>query len=279
MCYLNRFHITNILRAESLEKIKKINNLELKISNYTPYEAATLVGYKDIFPQDEEFFDLLISKSLSKEKKILKFTTPQINTLEKFFLILVSSYALNGIAVISIITFLIAITMFSIKTRSIIKSAESSKKIAEENLVNTKSLASKENIEDESKASADVIKIIDYGKIDESLSTVGVDYNKLYVNLKFLKNYNTILTDFTYSLSNFDQKNPTPYTKYTLSLKGDLDNKTGDIDDLFKNFDNLINFTKNSFTAYIVSSNEIPRTIDFTKRYYTYPIELKLESK
>jgi hypothetical protein len=276
---ITELHITNILSEEFLEKIKKIENLELKISNYTPSEVSSILGYKDLFSQDERFVDLLISKSFSKEKKILKFTTSQIITLEKFFLVLLSSYVLSGIAIAAILFAIISITMFSIKTSSVVKSAKESKKVAEENLENTKALAVKENIEDESKVSADLVKIIDYGKIDETLGLAGTDHNKLYASLKFLKSYNTVLKEFTYSLNNFDQKNPTPSTQFIVSFKGDLNNKTGDIDDLFKNFDNLVNFTKNSFADYSVANNEIPRTIDFAKRYYTYPIELKLEKK
>ncbi|MBU6339601.1 MAG: hypothetical protein KGQ36_06520 [Rickettsiales bacterium] len=274
---ITELDITNILGTEFLEKIKTLNNVELKMLNYTPSEAAMALGYNNMLQPDEKFTDLLVSRTFAKGKKVLKFVTPQIVNLEKLFLVLISSYALNGLTILVILVTIISIIMFSLKNRSLVKIAESSKQEAQNDLSKTKILASKKNIEDQNNISGDIEKIIDYGKIDETLESVGTDYLNFYVGLKFLRNYDAVLTEFSYSLNNFDQKAPSSNTKFTVNLKGNINNKSGDIDDLFRNFDSLSNFTKKTFSDYSISSNEIPRTIDFTQRYYTYPIEFTLQ--
>ena len=83
---------------------------------------------------------------------------------------------------------------------------------------------------------------------------------------------------FSYSVPSFDYKNPEAYKnkKYSISFRGDLGNKSGDIDDLFKGFDSLTAKTKKNFPNDSVRSSDIPRNIDFAQKYYTFPVEFTL---
>lgn len=272
---ITELHITNVLSEEILTHLRKIDNIELKITNYTPHQAAQEVGYKNLLAPDEIYSDLLISKVFSKEKKVLKFTTPQIIALEKLFLVLLSSYALNGIITITIFITIVSIALFFGKTRSLIKAAENQKIAANQTMEQVRTMASKEDLEDNNK-SHDIEKIIDLGKIDEHLKLVGKSFIEIYSELGFIKSYNTELKNFEYTLSDFSYKNPESLTKYIVNIGGNILNKTGDIDNLFKGFDGLSNITKKSFPNSEVTYREIPRSIDFTKKYYDYPIEFTI---
>jgi hypothetical protein len=124
--------------------------------------------------------------------------------------------------------------------------------------------------------SSDLENIIDLGKIDEHLKSVGKDFTKIYSELNFIRSYNTELNNFGYTLPDFTYQNPESLIRYTVNIGGNILNKTGDIDDLFKGFDRLYNITKKSFPNSEVTYKEIPRSIDFTKKYYDYPIEFTI---
>lgn len=267
--------ITNILSEQILVHLRKLDNIELKIINYTPHQVAQEIGYKNLLTPDEVYCDLLISKVFSKEKKVLKFTTPQIIALEKLFLALLSSYALNGIIVVTIFFTIVSIALFFGKTRSLVKEAENKKIVALQNMNKTITTASKEDLEENNK-SPNVENIIDLGKIDEHLKSVGKDFTKMYLELNFIRSYNTKLNNFIYTLQDFTYINPGSLTRYTVNISGKILNKTGDIDDLFNGFDRLSNITKKSFPNSEVTYKEIPRSVDFTKKYYDYPIEFTI---
>lgn len=272
---ITELNITNILGEQTLVHIRKLDNIELKIINYTPAQVAQEIGYNNLLSPDEIYSDLLISKVFFKERKVLKFTNPQIIALEKLFLILLSSYALNGIIALTIFITIISIALFFGKTRSLIKVAEGKKITASQTMDQVRATASKEDLEGSNK-SHDVEKIIDFGKIDENLASVGKGFIETYSELGFIKSYNTELSSFEYTLSDFTYKNPEIITKYAIKISGNFLNKTGDIDDLFKGFDRFSNVTKKSFPTSEVTYNEIPRSIDFTKKYYTYPIDFTI---
>jgi len=272
---ITELHITNILSEQILVHLRKLDNIELKIINYTPYQVAQEIGYKNLLTPDEVYSDLLISKVFSKEKKVLKFTTPQIIVLEKLFLVLMSSYALSGIITVTIFVTIVSIALFFGKTRSLVKEANNKKIAATQNMSQAITMASKEDLEENNKSS-DLENIIDLGKIDEHLKSVGKDFTKIYSELNFIRSYNTELNNFGYTLPDFTYQNPESLIRYTVNIGGNILNKTGDIDDLFKGFDRLYNITKKSFPNSEVTYKEIPRSIDFTKKYYDYPIEFTI---
>lgn len=274
---ITELYITNILSEDILSKIRSLDNAELNFTNYTPFQAAEIIGEKSLLSQDEQYSDLLISKAFYKEKKILKFTTPQIVSLEKLFLVLQSSYILNAAISLSIIAAIISIALFARTVSSKVNLEENNKKVATQNLNNVKNIASKENIAEGIKKSDDIEKIIDLGKVDETLLLVGKDFLEIYSEFKFLKKYDTSLSSFGYDVPDFNYKNPNKDSKYNFFVKGNIYNASGDIDDLFKGFDNLSSTTKKSFADYKVEYQEISRAINFTQKYYEYPIEFTIK--
>ena len=83
---MGELDIINILAEEHLGKIKAITNVELNFTNYTPSQAPTIVGCKTAVAENSSYCDLIISKVFSISKhRILKFDTPKIRLLKRFF--------------------------------------------------------------------------------------------------------------------------------------------------------------------------------------------------
>lgn len=263
--------IINIFPKEILESIKRIQNVELNFIGYTPYEVATKTAIDKVVPENSNFCDLLISRIFSKEKKILKFTIPKIVVLEKFFLTLKVSYFANLLLAV-LICATIVISIFSESTiRQSIDLVETQKFSALETLLKLKRTALIEG--------TDISKVTDFGKMEEALGSVGIDFTDYYINLKFLKDFDVKLNSFGYSVSGFNAKAPTNNTNYQISFGGTVLNKSGDIEDLFKEFDALVNEVKKNLSNNQIKYSELPRDINFNQKYYSFPIDFTLTKK
>ena len=272
---ISELDIVNILPVEANEAIKKINNANLNFINYTPNEAAAKIGNAKSLPAASHSCDLLISQVFSKSKKLLKFSTPKIASLEKFFIALQASRYLKAAFIFA--TFVVII--FSIFSRSelrkTIEAAQAQKVAASVEFSRVQALAlegSKTDTTEDGEA-VDIEKVTDFGKIDQALASSRVSIVDFYTKLKFLKNYNVKLNSFAYTLNNFNQKSPTPTTSYKFSFSGQIQNKSGDIEDLFSEFDSLVSKVKENLNKNQVSYTDLPRNIDFNQKYYSFPVD------
>lgn len=269
---ISEIDIINIFSSDAISQIKTISSSELNFVNYTPFEAATKIGYVKILPENSNYCDLLISKVFSNSKKILKFTTPRIKILERFFTGLRYSYYFN--VLLSAVLILSALIVFVVgnKNTDLLSKAESAKLLAMEELSGIKLPNATENALTENGNVVEIERMIDFGKVNELMTSIGADISTFYNKLRFVKNNDVKLEEFQYSLQSFEYKNPTK-TKYSFVVRGVLSNSSGDIDDLFKGFDFLTSNTKKTFEDQTIRFTEIPRNIDFVQKYYTLPIE------
>ncbi len=273
---ISEIDIINIFSNEVLNSIKSIGSSELNFINYTPFQAASKIGYDKLLPENANYCDLLMSKVFAKSKKILKFTTPRINVLERFFNALRLSRYFNALLATIVIVTGAVVFFFKDQTKELLAKVEMEKIAATQNL-NRVTLPTLESVElTENGNPLDIERVIDFGKIDENLADVGVDFNQLYIKLRFLKDSDARVSSFSYTLPSFNSKNPTPSKKYSISFKGELTNKSGDIDDLFKAFDSLTTKTKKIFEKDEIRYSDLPRNIDFVQKYYTYPIDFTI---
>lgn len=273
---MSEIDIVNVFPDEILEMMKGVHNVELNPINYNPSQLALEAGQKKVLSSDSHFCDLLISKIFSEKKKILKFSTPKINVLDKFFLILKISKYLN-IAFVALICVAI-FTSLLIKHRSdeLIKSFEIVKNSSSQNYEELKNKALNDSKESGIDKSISVERIMDFGKVEEVLGSIGTNFVESYVTLKFLKDFNVKLSLFSYSLLNFSDKSPSKSIGYKINFNGDLFNKSGDIEDLFREFDILTNEVKRNMDKQKVTYVELPRSIDFSKKYYNFPIDFTI---
>ncbi len=275
---ISELDIINILPSEGIEVIKKINASELSFINYTPSQASAKIGFSDLLSNNSSSCDLLISKVFSKSTKLLRFSTPKILSLEKFFLGLKVSY----FAYLAFIAATLIAIIFSIfsqnKLYDAINIAETQKDAAIQEFARVQKLALEgSKVEKtENGEAVDIERVTDFGKIDQVLGSNINNIAEFYSNLKFIKDFNVNLSKFSYSLNNFNEKSPSANGNYTFSLSGKIENKTGDIEDLFSEFDGLASKTKERLSKNNVNYTDLPRNIDFNQKYYSFPIDFRI---
>lgn len=275
---LKELDIINIMPADIIAKIKNTTNIDLNFINYTPYQVAAEIEYASAITQNSSFCDLLISKAFFSNKKVLKFSMPKIAILEKLFYIIRSTYYIN-------LFLLMMIGIFCVTTIYSYNALEEDKSLAEidyneasQSFLKLKNKALDGEILSESGEVIDIERILDVGKIHEILGSIGVDYLQTYNKLKFLKNQGVTLNSFTYNLVNFNDKSPSAQTDFKIMLDGNLKNTSGDIEDLFTEFDGLTTELKKNFENKKVTYVELPHNMDFAKKYYTYPVQFSIQS-
>jgi len=272
--------IINILPSEALTKLESVGNIDFNIINYTPFQAAATIGYRNVIPQNSNFCDLLISKTFfAEKKKILKFVTTRINTFEKLFLTIRASYFANLILLMMIgfasITIIYSYSFLE-EEKSVVQAENT---IAKNSLQDLKNSALDGEMIGESGQIIDIDRVLDIGKIYENFSAIGVNFYDIYSNLGFVKNFGVKVSNFSYSLINFNDRTPSTSTSYKVIINGDIANRSGDIDDLFKEFDGLTLEFKKTFPENKINFTELPRSIDFSKKYFTFPTQFTIENK
>ena len=110
-------------------------------------------------------------------------------------------------------------------------------------------------------------RISDFGKFEEYLKTDYENFEKFYKDLKFLKKFDATLEGFSYNSPTIDIKTPKSNNEYKIVFFGKMLNRNGDIEQLFSSFDALTAEVKNNFANHKVKYVELPRDIDFAKKY------------
>ena len=269
---LNELDIVNILPENIIEILKNTSNPELNYINLSPSIIAKEIGNQKIISSNSSNCDLMISNIFANSKKFLKFTNDKIKKLEDFYFISLSIYYANAIAIIVIIFSLFANIIFYKQGEKAIDQSETQRLSSSNELSRIK-----KNFLMETQENIDTIedspeRIDDLGKMQEVFGNI-VDKNiELYSQLKFVKNFNLKITKFSIIGGAINNKIPTQIPNYQLAVNGDLINDSGDIDDLFANFDDLNSAVKKEYEGHEVRTQEMARDMDFSKRYLTYPV-------
>ena len=80
-------------------------------------------------------------------------------------------------------------------------------------------------------------------------------------------------------MSNFTAKTANKNPAYKIDINGKIYNKSGDVEDLFKEFDGMTSVVKQAFDKNQVKYSELPRNLDFAKKYYDSDIQLTIEGQ
>jgi hypothetical protein len=226
-------------------------------------------------PENSQYCDMILSKVFSDGKKILKFTIPKIIALEKFFLTLRFSYYLNLFLAMGVCMVLVYSIFSQDKVGEAIEAAETQKFASIQELGRIKK-AALEDMQGENEEDLDVKQITDFGKMEEALGSIGINYIDFYTKMKFLKDFNVILTEYNYVIPEFNFRSPSSNLNYNTNLNGSILNKSGDIEDLFKEFDTLVVEVKKNLNKNTIRYDDLPRNIDFNQKYYSFPINFNI---
>jgi len=277
-------NVINIFSDEILKKISSVKSIDFNFTNYTPFKLAQdLFKSNEIISKESSHCDILLSKIFNdNKKKFLKFTTPKIAITERMFFFTKISYYAN-LVILLLIGLYCLFAISSVKTiQEEIDFAENEKLLTLQNLNRTTNIAlNKAGYEDaqEDNQKIDIDRIIDFGRINDALHPSEKRFIESYIRLDLIKKHSAKISSFTFNFSDFNDKSPNPNAKYKVFIKGILMNKSGDIEDIFKKYDELISDTKKIFANEKVLYTELPRNIDFSKKYYEFPIDLTIESK
>ncbi len=278
---ISEIETVNILPNNILKEIEKIKNIELNFVNYTPYKVA-LIAFKNFeISENSEVCDLIFSKIFfDNKKKILRFSNKTINYVEKMFFTMKFSYFFN-LFMLMLIGFYCLFSIAKInESQENIAYSKALKLSALQGLNQaTKKILGNDEINDpNSNEKIDIDKIIDFGKVNEQLQNVENVIFEKYNHLKFVKNYPVKFEKITIVIKGID-KEKIAKSSYAIELKGKIYNKSGDIENLFSEFDGVSSEFKKNFNKEKLSVSELPKNIDFAQKYYDFNINFVIDGK
>lgn len=273
---LNEIDIVNILPENVLEILKTSSNIELNYINFTPNQACREITNEKLIAPNSNSCDLIISNIFVNSKKFLKFNNEKIKKLEDLFMITISIYYSNIVFI-----FLIIITLFGNlyvhqSSEKVIEQKENERSSASEELSRIRKNFQMETQENIDNVADTPDRIDDLGKMQEIFANITNRHADFYVQLKFIKNYNLIITRFNVTGGSINNKMPTQIPTYQISFSGNLINETGDIDELFGLFDDLNSAVKKEYEGQEVKGKEMSKDMDFTQKYYEYPVNFEI---
>jgi hypothetical protein len=165
------------------------------------------------------------------------------------------------------------------KSSESIEISEIEKLNALQNLNKLKKISLEGAQEIEGEESVSIERIIDLGKNEELFGTISQNFNKFFDDLKFLKKFGVKLDGISYNIPNVTNKSMSPNMPYEVRFGGDITNKSGDIEDLFQEFDSLVAEVKKNSEGKQIRHSELPRNIDFNKKYYSFPVDFTITTK
>jgi len=278
--YLRRFSTTfkmkdlMVITITDQEMKKQLENVKIQNINFvkfTPFEIAQNFKLsKTVANKDSKCFDILMASIFLQSKKVLKFYDIRISQINRLFII----FNLLKKTTIAFATLILAIFILRIyfKTTSDMKI----KKIVQEISDKTKLLQARKE-EEFGLEKENVEEIIEIGSISQLISKAKKDprvsFDKFYNTQKNL----SITYNINWFINNFDFENLDKNFKVNATYEVILLNDTGNIDDLFKNFDLFSKRINTNFAKDKVNYSKLPSNIDFNKKYYSFPIKVNIE--
>jgi hypothetical protein len=260
--------ITDKTIKESLKDIKIQN---INFVKFTPYEVAQKFKLsEDVTNADAKFFDILISNIFLRSKKVLRFYDTKMAKLNKLFF---AYYALRKmiLALLILIGLTVTLRIYS-KMNYDIKADEIKNEIA-----NTKKMLQVKKEWEFGLEKGNIEEIIEIGNISQLIQKAkkspNASFNKFYEVQKDL----SIAYNIKWGLVNFDYQKLNTRVKTNTVYDVILLNESGNIDDLFKNFDIFSKKIANLFPKEKVDHSRLPSNIDFNKQYRSFPIKINIE--
>ena len=290
--------VINILPAEVIDKLDDIQNKAVSFINYSPSQISSKIGFSS--PEsglEEGFFDFIIASAFANsKKKVLKFSLPKLVLVEKFYIGLNLILATNAL----LLFFCIAVwayTFMSLRAddeKALAFAAD--KNISQQQYDHFKKLI----LSGDEFADINLDQLMDFGKLNEALTQDNININEFFDKLSFIKNHHATVNSITLAFGDnrfldggpqqqnlAEQKNqirPAPIDPNTkLSLKvaisGTVKIKSGNVEELLKGFDALNKESKSVLSEYNVTYDDLSKDLNFNKKYYDFPVNLRIESK
>ena len=288
------FMVVAIFASEILENIRQNQDFDFEIKYLLLSEFAKDLNFKQYEDSSESQCDSLFVALFASRKLAIRFFNARMRIVDRLVKIIQVSKIFNLVALVGILCF---VTYAVIKQSQLLDTLD---KTLEEKLrlssklvninnnalqekledVNSQQLVAKEEEQDKvAESKIAVEKIIDIGKLYETLAVEPYHHIEAYKKLDVLNKFDVNITGFLYEKPMLEQKNLKKVDSYNLAFYGTLFNKTGDVEELFKNFDGFNQDVKKEFVDFEITNRELPRDIDFSKKYYETQIQFKVTKK
>ena len=274
--------IINVLSDEITSKITNTEKREFNFINYSPYTIATKLGLGGMVSKNgNNFFDIVIANYFAKNhKKILKFSNPRISFSERLYLYIKSISYLNNALLFALLAVFIQFFIHKHQFNNTISKMYVERAELEKKFQSVNNAALEGEAEEKKGDNNLANEIIYFGKIDSSLSKVGVNIVDAFGQLSLIKKHGVIANSFVYKIPSYNPKAQS-FTNdhFQLVVAGEISDASGDVEILFRKFDALGFETKNKLSSYNIKFSEISKNVDFSKKYYSFPFELTIENK
>lgn len=269
----NKLTILTILDKENKEKLKDLKIKDAKVLNFTPYEVANLLKFENSIDKNEKFLDIVLDLFITNNKKRIRFSNKKINTI--YYLTLLLNF-IKKISFLSIFVSLMVLIVFIFMNFGFKKKINELEQIYKNNQ-ETLELKSKEEF---GMKTEELDKIIDAGKIKNIIVSKKTDplpdFEKIYRVINDLG----LVYDFTWTLNNFNYQNLSNNSEIKTTYNMSLINRDGNPNKIISKYNELNSRLKNIFKNESISMTKIEsKDIDFSKKYYVYPIKLEIIKK
>jgi hypothetical protein len=268
--------IINVLPRSVIEKINQIKNNEITFVNYTPREIAEKIGYKNLIPKNSQFGDVLIANIFVNSKKVLKSVTSKIKSLSLLQTIAKTILSIALTVLFAVMSYAIFIQIEQAIKSKKIRKLDIDKGIAEKSLEKVGNQVTGDKSIKTDGTTLKIDEIIEFGRLSEAMESSKTNPVEFYKKAGFLARKNALISNIRYSNS-YNLKSKRDDIDY--SLTGRIYNEDGDVEKLFNIYDTIILETGKTFQDYKVISSELPKNIDFSKKYYDTSFTLKIRSK
>lgn len=262
--------IINILPRDILEKIGQIKNSEINFINYTPREVSVKIDYGKSMPKGSQFGDVLIANVFVNSKKVLKTITPKIKTLSIFNNLSKVLLAINSILLVLCFCYLGFIKVEQTANDDEIRNLTQDRISTEKRLTKLK----QEVVGDQTDAQVGIDEIIEFGIFEEMVEANEGKALEFFDKFNFLPDKHAMIKNFKFD-SQYYLGNENNMFEFTVN--GDINNESGNVENLFKIYDNLILETTDNFKGYNIVSSELPKDIDFSKQYHSVPFKITIK--
>ncbi len=270
----NKLTIINILDQENKEKIKDLKIQDSKVLNFTPYDVADLLKLgNDGISKDEKFLDLVLDLFIVKNRKRIRFSNKKINII--YYLTLLLSFIKN-VAFLSVFAALVGFVIFVFVSLNFNKKIDTLENIFKNNQ-DTLELKSKEEF---GMKTEELDKIMDAGQIRNMIVSNTTNPMPDFENVYKVINGFGLVYEFKWNLNGFNYQNLNAKPEIKITYNIGLINEDGNPNKITTKYTELEtkakDIFKNDLTSIVKLDNQ---NLDFSKKYYVYPIKLEITKK
>jgi hypothetical protein len=277
------FQVINILPSQAAQELAKNSGIStMNYANYLPEELSKTAGIKSASETFKDYFDQSFFAIFLSSSPILKFSNIKIKVFDQFFATLQISKILNIFLTACLLPTIFYSVIYNSNYKNILKEKEEKKIEAETEFSESKKLLANFKLKSSNGTNLELADIIDIGSFYEKYGKQTSKPWDYYEKLSFLNKAGYIADKYNFSSSSSQQKDSkllggsSDTNKFLLEISGSLINESGEIDALFKKYDDLLSKSESSLKEEKYKFSELPKNIDFNKKYYDFPVELQI---